>query len=50
MVVISWNGGMQVACCTMCELKGYMYSDLGCKNNGKDFPTQAPSHNIPCID
>ena len=41
---------MQVTRCTMCQLKVYMYSDLGCQNNSKDFPTQAPSQNIPSID
>ena len=36
MVVIKWNVGMQVACCTMC-LEGCMYIDFGCQNHCKDF-------------
>ena len=31
-------------------IEAYMYSDLGCHNNGKDFPTHSPSQNIPSID
>ena len=33
MVVINWNVGVQVACCTMCQLEAYVYSDLGCHNS-----------------
>ena len=47
MVVINWNVGVQVTHCTMCQYEAYVYSDLGCQNNAKDFPTQAPSQNIP---
>ena len=41
MVVLKWNVGVQVACCTMCQPEAYMYSDLSCHNNGKDFPTHS---------
>ena len=43
MAVITWNFGVQVTVCTKCELKTYMNSSLGCQNNDKGFPTQAPS-------
>ena len=50
MVVINWNVAVQVARCTMCQLKVYLYSDLGCQNNSEHFPTQALFQNIPSID
>ena len=37
MVVINWNVGEQVTCCTLCQLTTHMYSDLGYQSNGKDF-------------
>ena len=33
----------EVACCTMYQVEAYVYSDLSCHNNGKDFPTHSPS-------
>ena len=37
MIIINWNVSTQVARCTMCQLKAYVYNDLGCHNNGKDL-------------
>ena len=50
MVIINWNVGAYVACCTMCQLEAHLYNDLGCHNNGKDFPTHSPSQSILSID
>ena len=50
MVVINWNVGVQVARCTMCQPEAYVYSDLGCYNNAKDFPTHSPFQSILSID
>ena len=37
MVIINWNVGAQVACCTMCQLEAYVYNDVSCHSNGKDL-------------
>ena len=50
MVIINWNVGAQVARCTMCQFEGHVYNDLGCHNNGKDFPTHYPSQSILSVD